>query len=190
MNVRRILACGLLACGLLALVVSACGSAGSTTGPTSAGASMGSSAPMSTGASATGTVSAGGGLVDPAGLTTLTHEKVCTLLTSDEAATILGKTIDGPATGMLIKNLGTNCLYTSVAAADGGTDLLKIEFNVSGYEKSGLDTPADPKAFVKAQLYVSLGDDPNSVALFVEAPTLDMAKKVAETVIPRIATLT
>jgi len=173
---------------------------------------MAGSAPTATGASATGTASSGGGgLVDPAGLATLTHEKMCTLLNADEAAAILGKAIGGPATGMLIKNLGTNCLYTSVAAADGSTDLLKIEFNVSGYQNSlallkitgtpqpltvagrpgmGLDTPADPKAFVKAQLYVSLGDDPNSVALYVEAPTLEMAKKAAETVIPRIATLT
>ena len=202
----------IIACGILALVVSACGTPGGTGGTSPVGGSATSLVQATVGSSATRTASSGGGsgLVDPAGLSALPQAKVCTLLSSDEAAAVLGMAIDGPATGMLVKGLGTNCVYTAVAGADGSAGLLKIEFGAMGYQSlvgllkitgipqsltvagrpaMGLDTPADPKAFVKAQLYVSLLDDPKSVALYVEAPTLAMAKKAAETVVPRIATL-
>jgi hypothetical protein len=53
----------------------------------------------------------------------------------------------------------------------------------------GVDAPSNPSTLVKALVYVSLLDDPNSVALLIEAPTLAMAKQAGETVVPRIASL-
>ena len=97
------------------------------------------------------------------------------------------------------------------ADTNGKTSLLKIEFNTLGYTASvailklagspppsftvagrpamGVDAPSNPSALVEAQVYVSLLDDPNSVALLIEAPTLAMAKQAGETVVPRIASL-
>lgn len=206
---RRTLAGGLL---VVSLVVAACSSASATRVPGSAGgAPGGTAAPAGT---AAGRTAAGGGAgpgaIDPSGLAKLPSEKVCTLLTAAEAGTILGAAVDGTPSGMLVEGLGTNCLYSTVADATGLTSLIKIEFNTLGYKASvslmklsgtpqsltvaarpatGLEAPKDPNSFIKAQLYVSLVDDPASIALYVEAPTLDKAKQVAETVAPRIAGL-
>jgi hypothetical protein len=201
--VRRI-----LAFGLLALVIAACGSSTGTAGSTPGGAgSPETQAPAGTqpvGTSPEATAGGGGGLggVDPAGLAKLPSAKVCTLLSADEAASILGEAVGAPG-GMLMEGLGTNCIYMAASGA-----LIKIEFNTLGWKSStdlmGLMSPqsftiagrpamgvesAGPSATIKAQLDVSLSDDPNAVCLYVEAPTLAMAKQVAEKVVPRIASL-
>lgn len=207
--------------GAFAIVVAAC-SGGATAAP--AGGGGGSAAPSASQASAAGnaggyggagaspaTSDAGGGAglggIDTAGLASLPSEKVCTLLSKDEAGAILGDTVTEAPSGMLLKGLGTNCIYTGASAA---APSIKIEFNTLGYAAqvtllkvsgslqtitvagrpaSGIDAPADPNAFVKAQLEVSLADDPKAVGLYIEAPTLAKAQAVAEKVIPRIASL-
>ena len=213
----------------LAIVVAAC-SAGATAVP--AGAS-GSGAPGSAapGAGGNGSVSVnpsvapavspaasgpaasgaggGGGLggVDVAGLASIASEKVCGLLSKDEAGAILGDTITAAPSGMLLTGLGTNCIYNGSSAA---APSIKIEFNTLGYAAqvailkltgsvqaltiagrpaSGVEAPSDPTSLVKAQLEVSLADDPKAVGLYIEAPTLAKAQAVAEKVVPRIAGL-
>jgi hypothetical protein len=202
----------ILAYGLLALAVAACGSSSGTGGSSPAGGTGSpSEAPAGTVQESIGTSpdnSTGGGIdlggVDPAGLAKLSSEKVCTLLSADEAASILGAALAGTPSGVLIEGLGTNCIYTTTTGS-----LIKIEFNTLGYKSStdlmklgtspqsftiagrpamGLES-AGPSATIKAQLDVSLSDDPDAVCLYVEAPTLAMAKQVGEKAVPRIASL-
>lgn len=200
----------ILACGLLALAVAACGSSSGTgqAGPAGGNPGVGSTATPASRSSSGG--GAGMGAVDPAGLANLPSATVCTLLTTSEASAILGSPVAGAPSGMLAAGLGTNCLYNTAAGADGQTSLLKIEFNTLGYTTSvgllklagspqsftvagrpamGVDAPSSPSALVKAQIYVSVLDDPNSVVLYIVAPTLAMAKQAGETVVPRIASL-
>ena len=209
----------------LAIVVAAC-SAGATAVPAGGGGS-GAPASAAQGASGNGSASvnpsavpaassaaassAGGGGdlggVDVAGLASIASEKVCGLLSKDEAGAILGDTITAAPSGMLLTGLGTNCIYNGASAA---APSIKIEFNTLGYgaqveiikltgsvqaltiagrPASGVEAPSDPTSLVKAQLEVSLADDPKAVALYVEAPTLAKAQAVAEKVVPRIAGL-
>jgi len=197
---------------MLAVLVAACSSGGSgggggTTGP-AAGTPAGATQAPAGGDTYGGGSGGGLGGVDPAGLATLSSEKVCTLLSADEAGAILGSAVDGAPSGMTIPDLGTNCIYT------GGGDspaTIKVEFNTLGYKTQadifrtqdrstaltvagrqafGVESPNDPTSFFnQAQLVVSLADDSTATALYVEAPTLDKAKQVAEKVVPRIGGL-
>ncbi len=145
--------------------------------------------------------------VDVSGLASVPSEKVCTLLSRDEASAILGDTITEAPSGMLLKGLGTNCIYTGASSA---APSIKVEFNTLGYgaqvallklagavqaatvagrPASGVEAPSDPTSLVKAQLEVSLADDPKAIGLYIEAPTLAKAQAVAAQVVPRIAGL-
>jgi hypothetical protein len=190
----------------LAVLAAACSQStgGSNAGPTLPGG-VGLPSSLIGGAMDSG----GGGegsIIDPQGLTRLPSDKVCALLSSREAGTILGEAVAGTPAGMLVEGLGTNCIYTTASGAE-----IKIEFNIAGYKAQvaligiggsapssltvadhqavGVEAPSDPNAFIKAQLAVNLGTDPNNVALYVEAPTLAKAQQVAEMVVPRIAGL-
>lgn len=199
----------ILALGMLAVAVAACSSSGGS------GKSAGASQATGTSQAATATASngsSGGTLdisgIDPAGLARLSSEKVCTLLSASEAEAILGAKLNGAPSGMLVADLGTNCRYTSGSGSDAA--MIKVEFNTLGYKSQsdllkymmatpvpltiagrpalGLEVPA-VNAYVKAQVIVSMAADPQAVCLYIEAPTLAMAKQVAEKATPRIAGL-
>jgi hypothetical protein len=211
MGMRRV-----LVVAAMAAVVVGCGGGGATQapggggggGPTQAPGAQATPAP-STGSSGGGGGGGGGGSlggVDPAGLAKVPTAKVCTLLSRAEAGAILGGSVDDDPSGMTLDGLGTNCLYYSGGV---GGPSIKIEFNTLGYDAEvkllafGGDSqqltvagrPAvalpkkDPNSFLGAQLEVSLVDDPKAIGLYVEAPTVDMAVKAAETVLPRISGL-
>jgi hypothetical protein len=189
---------------VLAVLAAACSQStgGNNPGPTLPG---GGGLPSSLvgGAMDTGSRSGDGSVIDPQGLTKLASEKVCTLLSAEEAGSILGEAVTGTPSGMLVDGLGTNCIYDTASGAS-----IKIEFNVAGYQAqvaligiggsapksltvagrqaAGVEAPSDPNAFIKAQLAVNLGTEPKNVALYVEAPTLAKAEQVATTVVPRI----
>jgi hypothetical protein len=187
---------------MLAVAVAACSSSGGS--GKSAGASQAATATASSGSSG-GTLDISG--IDPAGLAKLSSEKVCTLLSAGEAEAILGAKLNAAPSGMLVADLGTNCRYTSGSGSDAA--MIKVEFNTLGYKSQsdllkymatpvpltiagrpalGLEVPA-VNAYVKAQVIVSMAADPQAVCLYIEAPTLAMAKQVAEKVTPRIAGL-
>ena len=144
--------------------------------------------------------------VDVSGLASIASEKVCGLLSKDEAAAILGDTITEAPSGMLLKGLGTNCIYDGSSAA---APSIKIEFNTLGYaaQVAILKLAGSVQALTIAGRPAlgsrrrptrrrssrrsggSLADDQKAVALYVEAPTLAKAQAVAEKVVPRIAGL-
>jgi hypothetical protein len=160
------------------------------------------------GASAGGGSGGGLGGVDTSGLPTIPTAKMCTLLSDSEAAALLGTAVEGTPSGMTIPDLGTNCVWTG---SGENPPTIKVEFNtlayksqvsifktgtgsqtftVSGRPAIGVEAPGDTSSlFNTARLAVSLGDDPKATALWVEAPTLEKAKKVAEEVLPRIGSL-
>ena len=140
----------------------------------------------------------GMGGVDPKGLATLATDKVCSLLSKDEAVTVLGGALDKTPSGMNIKGLGTNCLY------DSGPKEIKIEFNTLSYSDevellkmsgpvqtltvAGRQSTASVSGGI-AMLAVPTTDDPKSAFMYVEAPTLDGVTKVGELVYPRVTAL-
>jgi hypothetical protein len=201
----------ILTVAVLALAVAACSSSGAgkslnsspagLPGSSVAGATDSQSGP---GDSVSGGDSLGGR--DPQGLASLPSERVCTLLSNSEAESLLGSPLDSAPSGMLIEGLGTNCLWYT----NGISSSIKVEFNTMGYKTqvsffsysgtpqsltiaghaaTGLEAPTDSSSFMKAQLEVSLGSDPSQIGVYIEAPTLDIAKQVAEKVVPRISGL-
>lgn len=149
-----------------------------------------------------------GGTIDSSKLPTLQPEVVCSLLTADEAAAILGKTLVKAPSGQLAAGLGTNCIYHATDTMDRGT-YIKVEFNTFGTKAQqslitlggraqsltvagfqAVAAEADPSATIgEASMSVQLSSGPKDPALWIEAPTVAAAQKVAEDVLPRLASI-
>lgn len=144
-----------------------------------------------------------GGAIDASRLPTLEPDAVCSLLTEDEAARILGKPLAKAPDGSSLEGLGTNCIYQTGESRERGT-YIKVEFNTFGFEaQNGLigagarsltvaglpavGAEADPSAtFGDARISVQVSPAPTDLALWIEAPTLTAAQAVAESVISRL----
>ena len=132
---------------------------------------------------------------------------MCTLLTADEAKALLGKDLSEPPNGAYLNGLGTNCIYQDDPTMAPGT-FIKVEINpvsyqtnvglltlgggagstvaIAGLEATGVDVGG---IHTDAGLVVKLSDGGAAPSMLIQAPTLDMAKAVAEKVIPRLAGL-
>ena len=205
----------LVALGSLAVSIAACSgtattapgavsSAASSTGPASAGAPASAASAGDTSSPAAG---GGGDAGDVSNMANATTAQMCALLTTDEAKAVIGKPISITPNGMAIKGLGTNCIYQTDDTMGDGT-YIKVEIGGVSYKADvsllgigggtattttvgGLDATAiDVTATVKeADLVIRLTDASKPPSLLIQAPTVDMAKAVAEKVIPRLATL-
>ncbi|HEX7474014.1 MAG TPA: hypothetical protein VF323_13100 [Candidatus Limnocylindrales bacterium] len=201
----------LVALGSLAVSLAACGATATLAPGGGAQATAPTAVPSSGGSPAAGSGSpaAGGGgdAGDVSNLANATTKQMCTLLTTDEAKTIIGKPISIAPNGMAIKGLGTNCIYQTDDTM-GDATFIKVEIGGISYKADvsllgigggaastttvgGLDATAiDVTGTVKeAALVVRLTDAAKPPSLLIQAPTVDMAKAVAELVIPRLAAL-
>jgi hypothetical protein len=207
----------LIAVGSVAVVLAACigtpttspVGAGSASAPASAAAST--EASPSTSATAGGAASAsaggsGGASGDITGLALAPTPKMCALLSIDEAKAIIGKDITGTPNGMVFSGLGTNCIWQTGDIMAPAT-FIKVEINpvtykantdivtlagqastqitVAGFEATAVDVGGLEK---DASLVIKL-DPVKPVSMLIQAPTLDMAKAVAEKGLGRLATL-
>lgn len=202
----------LVAVGSVAVVLASCaGSA--TTAPLSGGgasATAAASAPPSAPATEGGgaSASAGGGGV-PGDITSLAitpTAKMCTLLTTDEAKSIIGRDIIGTPNGMVFTGLGTNCIWQTDDTMAPAT-FIKVEINPVTYQANaaivtlagspstqitvaGFDATAVDVGGIQRDASLVIKLDPvKPVSMLIQAPTLDMAKTVAEKVLGRLATL-
>ena len=132
---------------------------------------------------------------------------MCTLLSTDEAKALLGKDLSEAPNGVYFSGLGTNCIYQDEASMAPGT-FIKVEINpvsyatnaglltlgggttstitVAGLEATAVDVGG---IHTDAGLVVKLSDGSTGPSMLIQAPTLDIAKAVAEKVIPRLAGL-
>lgn len=199
----------LIALGSLVVVLAACGATASlapgagadSTAPLPSTAGGGASYPAATSAGGGGSVGAGSGLADTP------TAKMCTLLSADEAKALLGRDLSEPPNGVYFKGLGTNCIYQDDASMAPGT-FIKVEINPVSYKANaslmtlgggtpttltvgGLEATAVDVGGIHtdASLVIKLSDGGAGPSMLIQAPTLDMAKTVAEKVIPRLATL-
>lgn len=204
----------LVALGSLAVSIAAC-SGTATTAPGAGGGASPSTAPASAGDTASAApagdtsspATGGGDAGDVSNLANATTAQMCALLTTDEAKAVIGKPISIAPNGMAIKGLGTNCIYQTDDTMGDGT-FIKVEIGGVSYKADvsllgigggaattttvgGLDATAiDVTATVKeADLVIRLTDASKPPSLLIQAPTVDMAKAVAEKVIPRLTTL-
>ena len=198
----------LVALGSLVVLLVAC--AGTATTAPGGGASQptnGASAPASGGGSLP--VPAGGGGTDPAlaALAQASTAKMCALLTTDEAKAIIGKPIALEPNGMSLVGLGTNCIYETESGMADGT-WIKIEIAAVSYTTNGAlinlagspssqttvgghdATAIEPTTKLnEASLLIRLTDPTKAPSMLIQAPTVAMAKAVAEKVLPRLDTL-
>jgi hypothetical protein len=194
----------LVALGVLAVSLAACGATATNAPGVGADATAPTPVPTSGGASAP--AGGGGNAGDVTGLPGTATAKMCGLLSSDEAKGIIGKDIAVPPNGVLFKGLGTNCIWQTDDTMAPGT-FIKVEINPVTYKTNaglitllgsassqitvaGLDaTAVDVGGLQKdASLVIRLSGD-NPVSMLIQAPTLAMARAVAEKVIPRLVTL-
>jgi hypothetical protein len=164
-------------------------------------------ATSSPGAAATPASGGGGNAGDVTNFAAATTKQMCALLTTDEAKAIIGKAISVAPNGMAIKGLGTNCIYQIDDTMKDGT-FIKVEIGGISYKADvgllgigggaattttvgGLDATAiAPTAkLANATLIIRLTDPTKPPSLLIQAPTVDMARAVAEKVIPRLSTL-
>lgn len=145
-------------------------------------------------------------VIDSAGLPSLTASQVCALLTEAEATTALGYPLTVQPLGDAQPDDHAQCVYQDAGAPLAGT-YLEVGFNtlgfageatlvnlhrgahtlrVGGFEAIGADAETDP-AVDNAVLSVKLGMWGSEPALWIEAPTLAIAKQVALLVLPRLA---
>ena len=145
-------------------------------------------------------------VIDSAGLPSLTASQVCALLTEAEATTALGYPLMVQPLGDAQPDDHAQCVYQDAGAPLAGT-YLEVGFNtlgfageatmvnlhrgahtlrVGGFEAIGADAETDP-AVDNAVLSVKLGMWGSEPALWIEAPTLAIAKQVALLVLPRLA---
>jgi hypothetical protein len=201
----------LVALGSLAFSLAACGAtattapgvAGSASAPASAPASALPSASAAGGSSGSGSSGSAG---DITGLALTPTAKMCALLTTDEAKSIIGKDLVGAPNGEVFQGLGTNCIWQiddTMAPATfikveinpisfkANTDLVTLggtastQISIGGFDATAVDIGGFQK---DASLVVKLDPD-KAVSMLIQAPTLDMAKAVAEKVLGRLATL-
>jgi hypothetical protein len=215
----------LAAIGAIAIVAIGCsssatptppagGSSPAATVPTSAPASVPASAPASNApsapasAAATDTGGAGGSTAPSAtGLDTTPAAKMCGLLTTDEAQTLLGKSLSTPPFGDVTPNLGTDCIWQTDATMNDGTyievsivvqsydtgagilDLMgpTSKFTVAGLQATGVDNGQGTATQGEAAIQLSAG--PNDPSMLISGPTLDIVKSVATKVLARLDTL-
>ena len=196
----------LVALGSLALSLAACG-ATATTAPGAAGSASPPASALSSASAAAGSPGSGSSASagDITGLALTPTAKMCALLTTDEAKSIIGKDIAIPPSGVLFQGLGSNCIWQTDDTMAPAT-FIKVEINPISYKANtdlvtlgsaatqitvgGFDaTAVDVGGFQKdASLVVKL-DPVKAVSMLIQAPTLDMAKAVAEKVLVRLATL-
>lgn len=207
----------LVAIGAMAIGVIGCSSA-ATAAPQGGGigspasttaASIPPSVPASVAASATASATTGGGGAtgDLSALATAPTAKVCALLSTDEAKTLLGKPIAVAPNGMSLKGLGTNCFYQVDSSMDDGT-YIKVEIDavsykanlsllalgggptatltVGGFTATSIDLGGTGK---QATIVIALGDPASPPSVVIQAPTVDMAKSVAEKILGRLDSL-
>lgn len=199
----------LVVLGWLAVSVAACAATATTPpggGAASVPASIAPSSPLGGGAASAAPAGAGAdsALIAMAGASTA---KMCALLTTDEAKAIIGKAIALAPDGMSVGGLGTNCIYETEAGMGDGT-WIKIEVaavsfktnaalvNLGGSPASqvtvgGHDALAiEPTSKMnQASLLIRLTDPAKAPSLLVQAPTIAMARAVAEKILPRLDTL-
>lgn len=202
-----ILAAGVAACsgGSPAPAATAPGN-GTTSQPAGSGSTSGP-VPASLGVPAS-QAAPGGATIDSSSLPKLKPEAVCSLLTADEAAALLGKPLAQAPKGVFAAGLGTNCIYQTNDSMSRGT-YIKVEFNTFGTKAqqslitaggrsqtltvAGFHATAaepDPTATVgEASMSVQLSAGPKDPALWIEAPSVAAAQKVAEAVLPRISSV-
>jgi hypothetical protein len=132
---------------------------------------------------------------------------MCALLSTDEAQSILGKSLAQPPDGLSMAGLGTNCIYQADANMTDGT-YIKVEINtlpytgnvgllffgaqpktftVGGFDASGIDK--GDGGSLQGVIAVKLSDGAKDPSMVIDAPTLDGAKAVAEKVLGRLNTL-
>jgi hypothetical protein len=190
-SVVLVLSLGLAACGATASLAPGAGSDATAplTSATSGAASV--AAPASTATTLADTPT----------------DKMCTLLSADEAKAFLGKDLSEAPNGVNFKGLGTNCIYQDDATMAPGT-FIKVEINpvsyqtnvglltlgggtISTFTAAGLEATAVDVGGIHtdAGLVVKLSDGTTGPSMLIQAPTLAMAKAVAEKVIPRLAGL-
>jgi hypothetical protein len=197
-----------IALGALTATLAACGATASLAPGAGADstAQLPSSAPTSAGGGAASEPPAGSGSTAAGGLADTSTAKMCTLLSADEAKALLGKDLSEPPNGVLFKGLGTNCIYQDDATMAPGT-FIKVEINPVSYKANvslitlggssstvtvgGLEATAVDVGGIHtdASLVVKLTDGTTGPSMLIQAPTLDIAKAVAEKVLPRLATL-
>ena len=192
MELARSVILGLVVAGLLGC------NAQSSSGPSASGASP------SAGASS----SLDDPVIDSSRLPTLTTAETCALLTPTEAATILGKPLDGQPGGISDPGDHALCVYETASTMAVGT-FIKVELNrigfggeatvvnlhrgahtldVGGFASIGADAETDP-AVEDAVLSVKLAKDSTDPALWIEAPTSAMAGQAAALILPRLVAL-
>ncbi len=199
--------------GAIVVALAACGATATQApgGGADATAPVGSAAPPSAasgGGAASAPPDASGSTIDAGGgLAETPTAKMCTLLSAAEAKTLLGKDLSEPPNGVLFKGLGTNCIYQDEGTMAPGT-FIKVEINPISYKtnvglitlgggSSGTTTVGGLEAttvdvggiHTDASLMIKLSDGSKGPSMLIQAPTLDIAKAVAEKVIPRLATL-
>jgi len=144
-------------------------------------------------------------VIDSTGLPSLTASQACALLTEAEATVALDNPLTARPRGDAEPDDHAQCVYQDASAPDAGT-YLEIGFNmrgfageatmvnlhrgahtlrVGGFEAIGADAETDP-AVDNAVLSVKLGMWGSDPALWIEAPTLAIAKQVALLVLARL----
>jgi hypothetical protein len=213
----------LVVAGSLIVVLGACsssstpapaggGGGGTSGGGSGAGVGASVAATSDTSGGGAGVSSAagggtGGGTTDTTGLDATPTAKMCALLSTDEAQTILGKTLSQPPDGLSMAGLGTNCIYQTDANMTDGT-YIKVEintlpytgnvgllffgaqpttFSVGGFDASGIDKGTGGS--LQGVMTVKLSGGAKDPSMVIQAPTLDAAKAVAEKVLGRLNTL-
>ncbi len=165
-----------------------------------------SASPLASGGSPEPSDSLADPVIDSAGLPSLTAVQVCALLSEAEASAALGSPLSDRPQGEAQPDDHAQCTYQDADPAVAGTYIL-IGFNlrgfageatlvnlhrgahtlrVGGFESIGADAETDP-AVENAALSVKLGPSGSEPALWIEAPTLAIAKQVALLVLPRLA---
>jgi len=191
----------LVAAGSLIVVLAACSSSST---PAPAGGGGGGTSGGGSGAGAGG---GGAASADTTGLDATSTAKMCALLSTDEAQSILGKSLAQPPDGLSMAGLGTNCIYQADANMTDGT-YIKVEINtlpytgnvgllffgaqpktftVGGFDASGIDK--GDGGSLQGVIAVKLSDGAKDPSMVIDAPTLDGAKAVAEKVLGRLNTL-
>lgn len=147
-------------------------------------------------------------VIGSAGLPSLTATQVCSLFSAAEAADALGNSLKEGPLGVAEPDDHAQCVYGDATALLPGTYIL-VSFNtlgfageaelvnlhrgahtlkVGGFEAIGADAETDP-VNEEAVLSVKLAKGVADPALWIEAPTSVIARKVAELILPRLAAL-
>jgi hypothetical protein len=208
MRLRKLVALGSLAASLVACSGTAPTAPGAASSPSTSAPASASAPPSAAGGASPPASSGGAGAPsgDITGLAVTATAKMCALLTTDEAKAIMGKDLTGTPDGSVFSGLGTNCIWQTDATMAPAT-FIKVEINpitykantdlmtlggspssqitVAGFDATAVDVGGLEK---DASLVVKL-DPVKSVSMLIQAPTLDMAKAVAEKVLGRLATL-